>query len=85
MWKRDTGLEKAVFDFSRAECEEPVGGAGLGLVKGVKVEANGLERERVKIFSTWGAWAAQSVKCWTLDLGLGHDLAVCEFEPRLGL
>lgn len=36
---------KAVFDFSRAECEEPVGGAGLELVKGVKVEANGLERE----------------------------------------
>ena len=31
------------------------------------------------------AWVAQSVKCPTLDFGSGHDLAVCEFEPLVGL
>ena len=28
---------------------------------------------------------AQLVKCPTLDLGLGHDLAIHGFEPRIGL
>ena len=28
---------------------------------------------------------APLVKCLTLDLGSGHDLKVCEFEPRVGL
>ena len=28
---------------------------------------------------------AQSVKRPTLDSGAGHDLVVCEFEPRTGL
>ena len=28
---------------------------------------------------------AQSVKHPTLDLGSGHDLTVCEFEPHVGL
>ena len=28
---------------------------------------------------------AQSVKHLTLDFGSGHDLMVCEFEPRIGL
>ena len=28
---------------------------------------------------------AQSVKHLTLDLGTGHDLTVCESEPRTGL
>ena len=32
-----------------------------------------------------GPWVAQSVKCPTLDLGLGHDLTIHEFEPRIGL
>ena len=32
-----------------------------------------------------GTWVAQSVKRPTLDFGSGHDLMVCEFEPRLGL
>ena len=32
-----------------------------------------------------GAWVAQLVKRLTLDFGSGHDLAVCEFEPRVGL
>ena len=27
---------------------------------------------------------AQSVKRLTLDFGSGHDLMVCEFEPRAG-
>ena len=27
---------------------------------------------------------AQSVKRPTLDFGSGHDLTVCEFEPRIG-
>ena len=29
-------------------------------------------------------WVAQSVKHLILDFGLGHDLTVCEFEPRIG-
>ena len=33
---------------------------------------------------SWGARVAQSVKCLTLDLGSGHDLMVCQFEPVLG-
>nr|XP_060511482.1 uncharacterized protein LOC132692753 [Panthera onca] len=32
-----------------------------------------------------GAWVAQLVKHPTLDFGSGHDLAVREFEPRVGL
>ena len=28
---------------------------------------------------------AQLVKQLTLDFGSGHDLAVCEFEPYMGL
>ena len=32
-----------------------------------------------------GAWVAGSVKHPTLDFDSGHDLAVCEFEPRIGL
>ena len=32
-----------------------------------------------------GAWAAQWVKHLTLDFGSGHDLAVCRFEPHIGL
>ena len=30
-------------------------------------------------------WEAQLVKHLTLDFGSGHDLTVCEFEPRIGL
>ena len=33
---------------------------------------------------TQGAWMAPSVKCLTFDFGSGHDLTVCEFEPRIG-
>ena len=33
----------------------------------------------------WGTWMAQLVRQPTLDLGSGHDLAVGETEPRLGL
>ena len=29
----------------------------------------------------WDGWVAQSVKHLTLDLGSGHDLTVCVFEP----
>ena len=32
-----------------------------------------------------GAWVAQSVNHQTLDFGLGHDLTVCEFKPRIRL
>ena len=32
-----------------------------------------------------GTWVAQSVECPTLDFGSGHDLAVREFEPLIGL
>ena len=34
---------------------------------------------------SWGTWVAQLVKCQTLDLGLGHDHMVREFEPLTGL
>ena len=32
-----------------------------------------------------GAWVAQLVKRLTPDFGSGHDLTVCEIEPRVGL
>ena len=32
-----------------------------------------------------GAWVAQLVKHLTLDFGSGHDLAVSEFKPFIGL
>ena len=33
----------------------------------------------------WGAWGAQLVKHPTPQLGSGHDLMVCKFEPYVGL
>ena len=39
----------------------------------------------VKIPCFRGTWAAQSIKRLTLGFGSGHDLAVCEFEPHVGL
>ena len=35
--------------------------------------------------SLQGTWVVQSVKCLTLEHGSGHDLAVCEFKPLIGL
>ena len=32
----------------------------------------------------WGTWVAQSVKHLTPRFGLGHDLLVRGFEPRIG-
>ena len=32
-----------------------------------------------------GAGAARSVKHRTLDFSSGHDLTICETEPRVGL
>ena len=32
-----------------------------------------------------GTWVAQSVKPLTLGFSPGHDLTVCEFEPRIRL
>ena len=32
-----------------------------------------------------GDWVAQSVKLPALNFGSGHGLAVCEFEPHIGL
>ena len=31
-----------------------------------------------------GAWVAQSVKCWTLGFGSGHDLGVVGSSPTSG-
>ena len=39
----------------------------------------------LKAGSTRGTWVAQLIKHQTLDFGSGHDLKVCEFEPRVGL
>ena len=36
-----------------------------------------------KWIKSWGTWVAQSAECPTS--GSGHDLAVCEFEPGIGL
>ena len=38
-----------------------------------------------KLYKNRGAWAAQSIPRATRDFGSGHDLTVCEFEPRVGL
>ena len=38
-----------------------------------------------KIFLSWGAWMAQSVKHLTLDFGSGHDLTVPGFKPCVRL
>ena len=35
--------------------------------------------------SSWGTWVAQLIKQPTLGFGSGHDLTVCEFEPRIRL
>ena len=32
-----------------------------------------------------GRWVARSAEHPTLDLGSGHDLSVCEFQPCAGL
>ena len=32
-----------------------------------------------------GTWTAQSLKRLTLDFSSGHVLAVCEFEPLVGV
>ena len=32
-----------------------------------------------------GTWVAQSIECPPLGFSSGHDLAVREFEPRVGL
>ena len=32
-----------------------------------------------------GTWVAKSVEHPTLGFGSGHNLMVCEFEPRIGL
>ena len=36
-------------------------------------------------YQGYGIWVAQLDKYLTLDLGSGHDLLVCEFEPHVGL
>ena len=36
----------------------------------------------IKSTGSQGAWVAQAIKCWTLDLGSSHDLMVREFEPH---
>ena len=64
----------------------------LNIIKSPK-EKEGRGGERVSLINTqllkmqqpWGAWVAQSVKRPTLDFGSGHDLMVCEIEPRVTL
>ena len=66
-------------------------GAGetFGLVRSPffpgKVRNGRRERPRQKESLCWDAWVAQSVKCLTLNFHSGHDLAVHEFEPYMGL
>ena len=42
-------------------------------------------RAGLKVKVAWGAWVAPSVKHPTLDFGLGPDLMVHEFRPRIRL
>ena len=39
------------------------------------------EHFKLKWSQSWGTWVAQSVKCPTCDLGLGHYLRVLELSP----
>ena len=39
----------------------------------------------LKINGLGGAWVYQTDKRLTVDSSSGHDLTVCEFEPRIGL
>ena len=39
----------------------------------------------LKVEGPWGIWVVQLVKHLTLDFGSGHDLAVHEIEPCIGL
>ena len=43
------------------------------------------KRERAYQDSFRGTWVAQSVKPLTLGFSSGHDLMVCEIEPRVRL
>ena len=51
-------------------------------IKSNKVHSHQFRRCNIKDCIDRGAWVAQSVKRPT---GSGHDLAVREFEPRIGL
>ena len=42
-------------------------------------------KETLEEVESWGTWEVQSVKRLILDLGLRHDLTVCEFKPHTGL
>ena len=43
------------------------------------------EEEMLQNETLRATWVAQSVKCLTLDFGLGHDLMVCGIEPHVRL
>ena len=44
-----------------------------------------IHQRHLRIVHILGPWVAQSVKCPTLDFSSGHDVTVCEFEPRVRL
>ena len=45
-----------------------------------------INKQKLKKKENYGdIWVARSVKPLTLDFGSGHDLTVCESEPRIGL
>ena len=44
-----------------------------------------LDFAQLKVVLDWGTYVAQLVEHLTLDLGSGHDLTVCEIEPRIWL
>ena len=41
--------------------------------------------QHTRKLSSWGAWVVQEVERPTLGFSSGHDLPICEFEPRIGL
>ena len=92
--KMNTFLESVILEYRR-ECEEVTSHWTLSvtsplsghLVHGQHTSDDG----HSKAFEVWlssspqGTHVIQSVKCLTLDFGSGHGLAVCGFEPCMGL
>ena len=63
----------------------PLGLDRVTTVANIKLDTSDPGIFVVEVQKMRGAWVAQSVEHPTLDFGSGHDLMVCEFEPRVGL
>ena len=59
--------------------------AGSFVIKSIFNITKYISNVQFKEKLSWGTCVTQSVKCPTLGLDSDHDLAVHEFEPRIGL